>query len=103
MAHTARSRAVTMTYTVRVSTSGSVVVTKRMARGDKQSYWVHGDGLEQHCTCPDFGYRGTICKHIRLVNLLLRGALSEHQSYRWDGQQWDEAADVSASTASRIN
>jgi hypothetical protein len=103
MAHTARSRAVTMTYRVRVSTLGAVVVTKQMARGEKQSYWVHGDGIGQRCTCPDFGYRGTICKHIRLVNLLLRGALSEHQSYRWDGTNWVEAGMLRTSTASTTN
>ena len=78
-------------YEVRRGAGATMRVTK-WQDGSRVTYVVDDDGRTQHCTCPHHGYRGAICKHIRLSNLVESGRLEDGQAYMWNGESWEVAA-----------
>jgi hypothetical protein len=87
-------------YAVRPGAGRVVRVTKWQA-GARTTYFVDDDGLRQHCSCPHHGFRGAICKHIRLVNLVESGRLRPGRWYQWQDHTWQEVGHAAAATAAQ--
>ena len=88
MTHTAApDTASAVRYTVRKGAGATVRIQKwRLGEGKVGTYFVEPQGWWQQCTCP----ARTVCKHVRLINLIDSGRLGTGP-YVWDGKRWGVA------------